>query len=110
MLLQPKNSARGEDLFYDCDERPRRLAEYLIEQKSTVRSTAAAFGISKSTVHKDVSVRLSKIDPILHAEVQKVLSVNREERHIRGGAATRRKYALKKEMENDKVAKAASVG
>ena len=83
---------------YDGDERPRRLAMYLIEEKSTVRNTAAVFGISKSTVHKDVSARLARIDPALHREVQKVLDTNRSERHIRGGDATRRKYALKKEM------------
>lgn len=88
------------DLYYDSDERPRRLAVYLIEEKSTVRNTAAVFGISKSTVHKDVSVRLARIDPVLHAEVQKVLDTNRSERHIRGGDATRRKYALEKEMKN----------
>ena len=85
-------------MFYDGDERPKRLAAYLIDEKSTVRSTAAVFGISKSTVHKDVSVRLARIDPALHAEVQKVLDANRSERHIRGGNATKRKYALKKEM------------
>ena len=88
------------DLYYDSDERPRRLALYLIEEKSTVRNTAAVFGISKSTVHKDVSVRLARIDPALHAEVQKVLDTNRSERHIRGGDATRRKYALEREMKN----------
>lgn len=87
-------------MFYDGDERPKRLAAYLIDEKSTVRSTAAVFGISKSTVHKDVSVRLARIDPVLHAEVQKVLDANRSERHIRGGNATKRKYALKKEMKS----------
>ena len=87
-------------MYYDSDERPRRLALYLIEEKSTVRNTAAVFGISKSTVHKDVSVRLARIDPALHAEVQKVLDTNRSERHIRGGDATRRKYALEREMKN----------
>lgn len=85
-------------MFYDCDERARKLAEYIISEKSTVRSTAAVFGISKSTVHKDVSIRLAKIDPALHAEVTKILSVNREERHIRGGNATKRKYELVKKM------------
>jgi len=77
---------------YDNDDRPRRLAVYLIEQKSTVRSTAAVFGISKSTVHKDVSCRLARIDPALHAEVQKILDFNKSERHIRGGNATKLKY------------------
>lgn len=88
------------DLYYDSDERPRRLAAYLIDEKSTVRNTAAVFGISKSTVHKDVSVRLARIDPALHNEVQKVLDINRSERHIRGGNATKRKYALEKEMKS----------
>ena len=84
-------------LYFDTDERPRKLAEYLIEKKSTVRSTAAVFGVSKSTVHKDVSVRLAAIDPCLHKEVQKILDTNKSERHIRGGNATRLKYKAKKE-------------
>ena len=90
------------DLLYERDERPRRLALYLIEEKSTVRSTAAVFGISKSTVHKDVSVRLAKIDPALHREVQKVLDTNKSERHIRGGDATKRKYEAAKGMGSEK--------
>ena len=84
-------------MLYDSDERPRRLAEYLIEEKSTVRRTAAVFGISKSTVHKDVSIRLARIDPALHREVQQILDINKSERHIRGGDATRRKYESQKE-------------
>ncbi len=95
--------AEVSDLYYDSDERPKRLAAYLIDEKSTVRSTAAVFGISKSTVHKDVSVRLARIDPSLYAEVQKVLEANRLERHIRGGNATKRKYALEKEMKATKA-------
>lgn len=83
-------------LFYDAEERPRRLARYLIEEKSTVRSTAAVFGISKSTVHKDISCRLARIDPILYAEAQKILDMNKSERHIRGGNATRLKYKAAK--------------
>ena len=88
-------------LLYERDERPRRLALYLIEEKSTVRSTAAVFGISKSTVHKDVSVRLAKIDPALHREVQKVLETNKSERRIRGGDATKRKYESAKRERSD---------
>ncbi len=84
-------------LYYDNDNRPRVLARYLIEQKSTVRSTAAVFGISKSTVHKDVTGRLRRIDPALYAEVQKVLECNKSERHIRGGNATKRKYESAKQ-------------
>ena len=79
-------------LYYDCEDRPRCLARYLIEEKSTVRSTAAVFGISKSTVHKDISCRLARIDPILYAEAEKVLNTNKSERHIRGGNATKLKY------------------
>lgn len=79
-------------MTYDSDERPRKLAQYIIEEKSTVRSTAAVFGVSKSTVHKDVSVRLAKIDPVLYREVSRVLATNKSERHIRGGNATRLKY------------------
>ena len=79
-------------MFIDWEERPRMLARYLIEEKSTVRSTAAVFGISKSTVHKDVTDRLKKFDPLLYGEVSKILEKNKNERHIRGGIATRRKY------------------
>ena len=75
-----------------------RLGEYILETGCTVRATAAKYGISKSTVHKDVSLRLKKSDPALHAEVSKVLEKNRLERHIRGGDATRRKYLAEKQL------------
>ena len=65
---------------------------YIVENKATVRSTAAKFNISKSTVHKDVSERLKHINPRLYCEVKEVLEINKSERHIRGGLATRRKY------------------
>ncbi len=65
---------------------------YIVENKATVRSTAAKFNISKSTVHKDVSERLKYINPRLYGEVKEVLEINKSERHIRGGLATRRKY------------------
>lgn len=68
------------------------LAMYLIENKATVRAAAARFGISKSTVHKDVTEVLRTVDPALHGEVLRVLAVNKQERHLRGGEATRRKY------------------
>ena len=68
------------------------LATYLVENKATVRAAAAHFGISKSTVHKDVTDRLSEINPGLAGEARKILDVNKEERHIRGGLATREKY------------------
>ena len=74
------------------EDRSVELARYLIAKKATVRSTAKAFGVSKSTVHKDVTERLKRIDPRLYREAAAVLKVNKEERHIRGGLATKRKY------------------
>ncbi len=70
------------------------LGEYIIANKSTVRESAKKFGISKSTVHKDVTVRLKRINPVLCAQVRQVLNINKEERHIRGGIATRNKYLM----------------
>ena len=77
------------------EERAINLAHYIIETKETVRSTAKIFGISKSTVHKDVSERLLKINPVLAVEVRKILDENKAERHIRGGMATKYKYEHK---------------
>ena len=74
------------------EERVLDIAGYIIESNSTVRETAKRFGVSKSTVHKDVSERLAQINPALAQEVRKVLDVNKAERHIRGGQATREKY------------------
>ena len=74
------------------EDRAIRLAEYIIENNSTVRSCAAHFGISKSTVHKDMSERLERVNPMLFAEVRQILEKNKAERHIRGGIATRIKY------------------
>jgi len=68
------------------------VAHYIIDNNATVRQAAKAFGISKSTVHKDVAERLLKINPSLAEEVRKVLDVNRSERHLRGGMATKAKY------------------
>lgn len=78
--------------IYTDKVRCEKLAEYLVENKSTVRATASYFGISKSTVHKDVSERLQSIDPKLHEKVKEILDKNKSERHIRGGAATKQKY------------------
>ncbi len=74
------------------EERALEIANYIIEKNATVRQTAKAFGISKSTVHKDVAERLEQINPALAAEARKVLDLNKLERHIRGGLATREKY------------------
>ncbi|MBQ7218495.1 MAG: sporulation transcriptional regulator SpoIIID [Ruminococcus sp.] len=76
----------------NVEERAVRLGEYIIEKKTTVRDTAKAFGISKSTVHKDLTARLPRLNPGLYKEVRAVLDVNKEERHLRGGEATRKKY------------------
>ncbi len=68
------------------------LGQYIIENKATVRAAAKKFGISKSTVHKDVSERLPKVNPALYAQVKDILEINKQERHIRGGMATKLKY------------------
>ena len=74
------------------EERAISIANYIIESNATVRQTAKAFGVSKSTVHKDVTDRLMQIDPTLAKQARQVLDVNKSERHIRGGLATREKY------------------
>lgn len=74
------------------EKRAVEIAYYIIENKATVRQTAKKFGVSKSTIHKDVTERLLQINPFLAAEVRKVIDVNKSERHIRGGLATREKY------------------
>ena len=74
------------------EERAVEIAGYIIETKATVRQTAKQFGISKSTVHKDCTDRLQQINPSLASEARKILDLNKSERHIRGGLATREKY------------------
>lgn len=74
------------------EERACALAVYMIETGATVRAAAKHFGISKSTVHKDLQQRLSQCNPVLYAQVREVLDLNKLERHIRGGLATRKKY------------------
>lgn len=74
------------------EERATEIGTYIIDSNATVRQTAKKFGVSKSTVHKDVSERLAYINPVLAKEVRKVLDVNKAERHIRGGLATKEKY------------------
>jgi putative DeoR family transcriptional regulator (stage III sporulation protein D) len=80
----------------DIEERAKIFATYIIETKSTVRATAKKFNISKSTVHKDISERLERFNPILANEAKKILEINKKERHIRGGLATKKKYESKK--------------
>ena len=74
------------------------LGEYLIEHQATVRSAATVFGISKSTVHKDVTQTLKSINKSLYTEVQSLLNKNKQERHLRGGEATRLKYIEQRQM------------
>ncbi|MGN0471810.1 MAG: sporulation transcriptional regulator SpoIIID [Lachnospiraceae bacterium] len=80
------------------EERAVSVAEYIIESNATVRQTAKVFGISKSTVHKDVTQRLKDMNPALAREARLVLDKNKSERHIRGGIATREKYLHRKNM------------
>lgn len=81
------------------EERAIELGEYIIENNATVRAAAKKFHISKSTVHKDVSDRLQKVNPQLYNQVRFVLDVNKAQRHIRGGIATREKYLRQNEAE-----------
>ena len=76
----------------NMEERAERLAQYIIENRTTVRAAAQKFGISKSTVHKDISERLPQFNRVLYQQVKEVLDVNKAQRHIRGGIATRKKY------------------
>lgn len=74
------------------EERAIELGEYILQNNATVRSAAKRFHISKSTVHKDVSERLQTVNPQLYGQVRHILEINKAQRHIRGGQATRRKY------------------
>ena len=74
------------------DDRATKLGEYIVENKATVRLAAKKFGVSKSTVHKDVSQRLKYIDRSLYKDVKDILATNKAQRHIRGGLATKLKY------------------
>ncbi len=76
----------------NMEERAERLALYILENRATVRAAAQKFGISKSTVHKDLSERLPAFNRTLYLQVKAVLEENKAERHIRGGIATRKKY------------------
>lgn len=86
----------------DKKERCEQLAEYVIDTKDTVRAAAIHFGISKSTVHKDLTGKLKYYSPSLYLEVKKVLEQNKSERHLRGGEATRLKYQREREKRTKK--------
>lgn len=79
-------------MYTNIEERACDLAVYIIENKATVRAAAARFGISKSTVHKDLTERLPGVNMALYKQVRTLLDINKAQRHIRGGMATRRKY------------------
>ena len=79
-------------MYNSIEERAADVAAYIVENKSTVRAAAKEFGISKSTVHKDITERLSRINPAMYVQVRKLLDINKAERHMRGGLATRKKY------------------
>ncbi len=85
------------------EERTVKIANYIIETRCTVRDAAKKFGISKSTVHKDITERLSKINPQLAAESNVILQDNKKERHIRGGIATREKYRIHSDVKKNVV-------
>jgi putative DeoR family transcriptional regulator (stage III sporulation protein D) len=74
------------------EERVLEVAKYIIDSKATIRRTAKMFGVSKSTVHKDITERLPKINPLVAKEAKEILDLNKAERHIRGGRATKMKY------------------
>lgn len=79
-------------MYTNIEQRACDLAVFIIENKATVRTAAKHFGISKSTVHKDLTERLPRVNPSLFSEVRRLLDINKAERHIRGGLATKRKY------------------
>lgn len=79
-------------MIYKNRDRATELGEYIVENSATVRAAAKVFKVSKSTVHKDVTEGLKKTSPALYKQVKQVLELNKSERHIRGGMATRRKY------------------
>ena len=86
--------------YQNIEERVIELAHYIIDSKDTVRGAAKKYGVSKSTVHKDLSERILKINPVLAHEVREILDENKAERHIRGGLATKLKYS---NMKKDKA-------
>ena len=79
-------------MYTNIEQRACDLAVFIIENQATVRTAAKHFGISKSTVHKDLTERLPRLNPSLYRQVRQLLDINKAERHIRGGLATRRKY------------------
>lgn len=94
---------------YKEKERPEILAEYVIESGATVRACATHFGISKSTVHKDLSLKLKYINASLYKDVKKILDFNKSQRHLRGGEATKMKYEKRKKNREHKIGKQSNI-
>ena len=90
--MEQQEAGSESALKGNMEERAQRLAQYIVENRTTVRAAAQKFGISKSTVHKDISERLPQFNRALYLQVKDVLEVNKAQRHIRGGIATRKKY------------------
>lgn len=82
-----------EKMWETKQERCVSLGEYIVKNNATVRNAAKLFGVSKSTVHQDITSRLEKVNPALYKKVRQVLEVNKQERHIRGGQSTKKKYS-----------------
>ena len=100
LCIHCKNEiCRGIFLRDYIEERAEEIGQYIVESGATVRQTAKKFGVSKSTVHKDVTERLVKINPFLAARIRVVLDVNKAARHIRGGMATKEKYLHEREVQ-----------
>ena len=96
-MVKAQNERGGESMYQQSNrERCEILAEYLIERACTVRAVARVFSVSKSTVHKDITAKLMTVNPDLYDRVKKVLDLNKSQRHLRGGEATRIKYLRKR--------------
>lgn len=89
-------ASEGRKIYQTQRERCELLAQYLIEHQATVRQVALVFSVSKSTVHKDIAVRLKHINPVLFENAKEILRQNKSERHLRGGEATKQKYLRRK--------------
>ena len=87
-------------MYDDVYARTIEYARYIVDNNATIRATARKFGVAKSTVHYDLKNRLKQYDKILYLEVKRILQINFEEKHIRGGLATREKYLREKEVED----------
>lgn len=85
-------------------DRCEEMATFLIENRSTVRAVAKSFGISKSTVHKNITHDLKTINPVLYGQVKEVLERNKQERHLRGGEATKQKFLREKQLHSNEFA------